>query len=185
MTKDSIIANNDFEQAKEKFENTTPRWKKYWFDCCKQIMENCKEWAKKYIIDPINMIIQPIANVIKKIKPKKEGTSNTYLIKMFDENGSWIFTKIGKANDIKKRMLDFRNHEYKRDGVIISNTEVIKSYELPNDDLAQILESFMRNYFRKNKTEEYHPNDRFDAFEPTEEDLKTFENYYQITIANA
>ena len=180
-----LIATNDFENAKIKFENANSRWKAHWFDCCQQIMTNCKEWAKKYILDPITMTITKIVEMIKKVKPKEEKNSHTYLIKMFDTKGNWIFTKIGKADSIEKRMKDFKNHEYKRNKVTIGATEIIKAYELPNDDLAQILESFMRNFFRKNKDVNYYPNDRFDAFEPTEEDLNTFERYYQLTLANA
>lgn len=184
-SKAELIESNDFESAKIKFENSNARWKSHWFDCCRQIMNRCKEWAKKYILDPINMAIVAIGDMIKKVKPKKETISHTYLIKMFDTTGKWIFTKIGKADSIEKRMRDFKNHEYKRNNVTIGTTEIIKSYELPNDDLAQILESFMRNFFRKNKDVNYYPNDRFDAFEPTEEDLNTFERYYQLTLANA
>jgi hypothetical protein len=184
-SKADLIANNDFENAKIKFENANGRWKSHWFDCCQQIMNNCREWAKKYIIDPITMTIKAIGEMITKIKPKKDSTSHTYLIKMFDTSGNWIFTKIGKADVIQKRMNDFKNHEYKRNKVTIGSTEIIKEYELPNDDMAQILESFMRNFFRKTKSETYYPNDRFDAFEPTAEDLDTFEKYYQLTLANA
>ena len=184
-SKADLIASNDFENAKIKFENANGRWKSHWFDCCEQIMNNCKDWAKKYILDPIAMTITKIAEMIKKVKPKKEKNSHTYLIKMFDTNGNWVFTKIGKADSVSKRMNDFKNHEYKRNNVTIGNTEIIKTYELPNDDLAQVLESFMRNFFRRTKSENYYPNDRFDAFEPTAEDLEVFEKYYQITLANA
>ena len=50
-SKAELIKSNDFESAKERFENSNGRWKSHWFDCCQQIMSNCKEWAKKYIID--------------------------------------------------------------------------------------------------------------------------------------
>ena len=82
-------------------------------------------------------------------------------------------------------MREFKNHEYKRNKVVIANTEIIKAYELPNDDLAQVLERFMCNFFRRNKDVNYYPNDRFDAFEPTNEDLEVFERYYQLTLTNA
>ena len=184
-SKEMLIYNNDFETAKKKFDNANARWKMHWFDCCKKIMEKCKEWGKKYIIDSINIAIVKISETIKKIQSKKQTTSHTYLIKMFDSAGKWVFTKIGKANDVSARMKDFENHEYKRNNVTISNTEVIKEYELPTDDLAQVLESFMRNFFRKTKEVNFYPNDRFDAFEPTQEDLNTFEKYFQLVTANA
>lgn len=178
------ISTNDFEGAKERFESANKRWKDHWFEACEKIFETCKDWAKKYILDKINKAILVIGEFITKRRPKdEEATSNTYLIKMFDEVGNWVFTKIGKANVVTKRMRDFINHEYKRDGVKISNIEIVKTYQVPNDDLAQVLESLMRNYFRK--THKYIPNDRFEAFEPTAEDLQVFENNYNLVMANA
>ena len=178
------ISTNDFEGAKERFESANKRWKDHWFEACEKIFETCKDWAKKYILDKINKAILVIGEFITKRRPKdEEATSNTYLIKMFDEVGNWVFTKIGKANVVTKRMRDFINHEYKRDGVKISNIEIVKTYQVPNDGLAQVLESLMRNYFRK--THKYIPNDRFEAFEPTAEDLQVFENNYNLVMANA
>ena len=178
------ISTNDFEGAKERFESANKRWKAHWFEACEKIFETCKDWAKKYILDKINKAILVIGEFITKKRPKdEEATSNTYLIKMFDEVGNWVFTKIGKANVVAKRMRDFINHEYKRDGVKISNIEIVKTYQVPNDDLAQVLESLMRNYFRK--TRKFIPNDRFEAFEPTAEDLQVFENNYNLVMANA
>lgn len=184
-SKAELIDTNDFEGARNRFENANGRWKKHWFDCCQQIFNSCKEWAKKYILDPITQTIHAIEEMIKKVKPKKEGTSHTYLIKMYDDCGKWVYTKIGKANVLKDRLNRLRKEHYNKENVQIADIEIIKTYELPNDDLAQVLESFMRNYFRKNKSENFHPNDRFDAFEPTEEDFAVFENYYQLTVANA
>ena len=178
------VLNNDFEGAKERLESTSDRWRQYWFDACQEIFNACKDWAKKYILDPVARAVITIKDFVTKKRPRNdEAASNTYLIKMFDDAGNWVFTKIGKANVIAKRMRDFINHEYKRDGVTIANVEMVKSYEVPNDDLAQVLESLMRNYFRK--IYQYIPNDRFEAFEPTSEDLQVFENNYNLVMANA
>lgn len=177
------IENNDFEGAKLRFENSNVRWLDHWFNTCKMIYDSCKDWAKKYILDPIAKTISHISECIKKVRTTKNSTSNTYLIKMFDTCGNWVFTKIGKADILSTRLKKLGSQYYARDGVQIGHTEIIKSYEVPNDDCAQILESLMRNYFRK--TKHHIPNDRFEPFEPTEEDLQIFEKYYNLTLANA
>lgn len=177
------IENNDFEGAKLKFENSNARWLNHWFDACKTIYENCKEWSKKYVLDPIAKTISAIKDYITKKKPNKNSVSNTYLIKMFDICGNWVFTKIGKADVLSNRLNKLSSQYYARDGVQIGKVEIIKYYEVPNDDCAQILESLMRNYFRK--TKRHIPNDRFEPFDPTEEDMQMFENYYNLTLANA
>ena len=183
-TYSDYVSSNDFEGAKERFDNANKRWKPHWFEACEEIFNACKDWAKKYILDKVNKVILVIGEFITKRRPKEEGTSNTYLIKMFDEVGNWVFTKIGKANVIAKRMQGLLKHEYKRGGTVkISNIEIVKSYQLPNDDLAQVLENLMRHYFRK--TRKFIPNDRFEAFEPTAEDLQVFENNYNLVMANA
>lgn len=183
-TYSDYVSSNDFEGAKERFDNANKRWKPHWFEACEEIFNACQDWAKKYILDKANKVILAIGEFITKKRPKdEEATSNTYLIKMFNDAGEWVFTKIGKANVVAKRMRDFINHEYKRDGVVISDVEIVKSYQVPNDDLAQVLESLMRAYFRK--SHKYIPNDRFEAFEPTAEDLQVFENNYNLVMANA
>lgn len=183
-----MIENNDFESAYEKMKNSNnSRWRLHWFNTCVTIAKKCKDWLSKYVIDPITQTIEEITVYIThKIKPKNaDEKSNTYLIKMFDTCGNWVFTKIGKANDLKRRMAEFRKTKYTRQNIEIGDVEIIKSYEVPTDDSAQVLESFMRGYFKKAKpTLKFYPNDRFDAFEPTEEDLKQFEAYYNLTVEN-
>ena len=177
------VITNDFEEAKYRYENARSNWKDHWFFVCCEIFNNCKDWAKKYIIDTINKTIVTIKEVIKKTQPKTQKNSYTYLIKMFDDCGKWVYTKIGKTDNLKQRFGKLSKELYAREGVQIANIEPIKIYELPTDDLAQVLENFMRNYFRKSKV--LIPNDRFSAFEPSIEDFEMFEKYFQLTIANA
>jgi hypothetical protein len=42
-SKAMCIATNDFEEAKERFENARSNWKNHWFDCCQQIFNSCKD----------------------------------------------------------------------------------------------------------------------------------------------
>lgn len=175
------ISSNDFEGAAERLESANGRWQGHWFNVCQTIMNNCKEWAKKYILDPITKTVRTIGEMVKKKQPKNVSQeSYTYLIKLFDEAGNWVYTKIGKANNVKQRMNQIRKEKYLGGN---GSVEIIKTYTLPNDDLAQVLESFMRGFFRK--TRELIPNDRFEPFDPSEEDFAVFEQYYQITLANA
>ena len=52
------IENNDLEGAVERWLKTNARWKMEWFDTCKEIFDNCKEWAKTYIVNPIDYSIK-------------------------------------------------------------------------------------------------------------------------------
>lgn len=181
------IKQGDLITALYNYENTSANWKKRWFDACYEIAQKTKDVLssiiKQYIFDPVEKTITKIAEQVKKTVSKKcQNGSHTYLIKMFDENGKHVFTKIGKADNLKRRMSEFVNHKYKRQNKIISAVEIIKEYHLPSDDLTQVLESFMRNYFRKNRKEEFYPNDRFSAFEPNETDLMVFDRYYNLTV---
>lgn len=175
------IADNDLEGAIERLENSYKNWKSHWFEVCQIIMNNCKDWAKKYILDPITQTVRTIGDMIKKSKPKNTAQeSHTYLINLYDNAGNWVYTKIGKANNIQQRLRQIAKEKYLGGG---GRAEIITYYTLPNDDLAQVLESFMRGYFRKTKT--LIPNDRFDPFTPTEEDLAVFQQYYDLTVASA
>ena len=61
----TYIERNDFEGAKARFDASNTRWKKHWFDVCVKIAETVKEWATKYIFDPINLTIEKIGSIIK------------------------------------------------------------------------------------------------------------------------
>ena len=103
------IENNDFEGAVERWLKTNARWKMEWFDTCKEIFDNCKEWAKTYIVNPVNYSIQRITKVITKRKTKYSDTiqvaegidlldqakQKCYLFTFFDENDNLICSKIG------------------------------------------------------------------------------------------
>ena len=110
---DFIVA-NDFEGAKEKFDNANARWKKHWFDACVRIAEKVKEWATKYIFDPVALTITKIVKKVKKAVSKKTGEAYVYLIKMFDDYNRYAFLKAGKANSLKERLGDLSKQLYKK-----------------------------------------------------------------------
>lgn len=178
------VDNNDLLGCYERYKQAYQNWKDHWWETVTEIYDTYKEWGEKYVLDPIKREIIPR---VKKVKAKIEnllanGGSNTYLVKFFDNYGMWVYTKIGKASDLYKRLNQQMNKTYK-DGTTVVSYEIIKYYNLPTDDLALVLESFMRNHFRKNHT--LIPNDRFEPFEPTEEDLEIFDKYYNLVLENA
>lgn len=179
------IADNDFEGAKVRFEGANARWKDYWFETCITIFESSVQWAKKYTIDVTHQLIVKVKEKVKRVYNtiKNKGKSHTYIIKMFDTEGEWAFTKIGKADDVETRMNSFVNHEYKRDNITIAYTEPIKIYTLPNDDLAEAFESLIKNFLRKMHA--HIPNDRFEPFNPTEEDFNQFDKIYNTVMSLA
>ena len=174
------IDNDDLMGCYERFQNAPANWKNHWWSTIEEIFHSSKKWVKEYVLDPIQ---RTIVKLVKKIKNVTSSLgSYTYFIKIFDENGKWVYNKIGKGNDVIKRLNQQCGHTYK-EGITFSSYEIIKAYKLPTDDLALVLESFMRNYFRKSYY--YVPNDRFEPFSPTEEDLDIFEKYYNLVLTNA
>lgn len=100
---------------------------------------------------------------------------------MYNENDEWIFTKIGKSNNVIKRFQKLERQYYAAQDVQIMRVEPIHIFDVKNDDLAQVLESFFRNLFRK--TRDFIPNDRFKPFTPSEEEWKEMERYYKLVCA--
>lgn len=181
---DWYIKENDFEGCLERFDNARKNWREHWFKTLQTIYNNCKDWAKKYILDPIEKSIIVIADQIKKTVVKKEenknNNSHTYLINMYDENENLVFTKIGKADNLKRRFKQLLKHQYKNSNAPIARIEPLKIFECPNDDLAQVLESLIRNLFRK--SHDFIPNDRFKPFEPTQEEWKEMERFHELVL---
>ena len=118
----------------------------------------------------------------KKVQNLVNGAnSHTYLINMYDEEDNLVFTKIGKADNINKRFSALERQYYATQDIQIARIEPIYVFDVKNDDLAQVLESFIRNLFRK--TRDFIPNDRFKPFTPSEEEWKEMERYYKIVCA--
>lgn len=169
----------DFEGAYERYINTTKNWKKHWFNTCYTIAKEIPKWTKQFIFDSVNFIITKISDCIKKTIPKNNCSSYTYLIYM-KSKGQNIFTKIGKTKDVSRRMNEFRRYYYRREDIQIDDVEVVKTYELPDDNLAQVLETLMHKYF--SKSHDLIPNDRYSYFVPTEKDLSEFERTFNNVL---
>lgn len=168
------IVTNDFEGAKQRFDNANKRWKKHWYETCLIIAKKVKDLFKKYIFDPVNLTITKINEKLKKI----QGKSFVYLIKMFDENNNYVFLKVGKSNNVDIRLMALSKQYYKKDKIKISRVEKIHTWELPNSHLAeafeQVLHSFLSSHYINI------PNDRYPAINLLEEDLIEFEKRYKL-----
>lgn len=175
------INENDFEGALDKFDKANPRWKKHWFNTCYSIAQTVKEWATKYIFDPIALTITKIEMFVKKTVSKKAGEAYVYLIKMFDENGRYTYLKAGKANNVNHRMKELSNNLYHRENVQIANVDILQTWTLPSSHMAEAFEQVVHHYlsglFR------HIPNDRYEPVELTEEHLAVINHKYELMSA--
>lgn len=120
-------------------------------------------------------------NRVEEIRSWEKADYLVYIINMYDENDKWVFTKIGKSKNLLKRFQTLERQYYAKDNIQIMRVEPVYTFNVKNDDLAQVLESFIRNLFRK--TRDFIPNDRFKPFEPSEEEWKQMERYYKLVCA--
>ena len=117
----------------------------------------------------------------KEIKEWEKAKSIVYIINMYDENDKCVFTKIGKSKNILRRFQKLERQYYATQDIQIARIEPVHIFNVNNDDLAQVLESFIRYLFRK--TRDFIPNDRFKPFTPSEKEWKEMERYYKLVCA--
>lgn len=176
MAKSSTIyiQQNDFEGAKERFENANKQWKQHWFDTCATIAKKAKEWLEIYILDPIKLTITKI------YKTTKDYVSNSYvyLIKMFDDKDNYIFLKAGKADNPKERFSTLSKNFYKRDNIQITKVIPLRVWGMPNNHLAQAFEQIVHSYL--SSLFQNIPNDRYAPVEITEEIFNEIERKYEL-----
>lgn len=120
-------------------------------------------------------------NRVEEIRSWEKADYLVYIINMYDENDKWVFTKIGKSKNLLKRFQTLERQYYAKDNIQIMRVEPVYTFNVKNDDLAQVLESFIRNLFRKRH--DFIPNDRFKPFEPLEEEWEQMERYYKLVCA--
>lgn len=187
------VVNNDFEGAVERWLNTSANWKKKWFQTCETIFNNCKEWAKTYILNPIDNSIKKIHGILTKRKSKysdiiqvAEGVDlldnakeKCYLFSFFDDKDNLVCSKIGTTTrTVRERLKEELNSStYKNIGCIRAViNKVYDCGELP----AEGLESYFRASYIKKYPQSFKKNDRFmnewfDLKEADEIVLKYFE----------
>lgn len=173
LTMDDYIRLNDFEGAYKRWQDTSRSWKSRWFNVLKTIYENCTDWAKKYIIDPIKETICKVGE-----KPLTKVNNLCYWIRLFDEHGILIKNKIGTTT----RNIYTRLNEVLADSKEAYSYEIIKVWncrELPPEGLESELRSkLIKKYSGKNfvKNDRFIINDEF--LEPTIEEMENWANAY-------
>lgn len=190
MTKnwEYYVQNDDFEGALERFRATSKRWKAYWFDVCAQIAENCAEWAKRYIIDPI---AQTIEEKIKVARARRDFQIDTqgldllddakekcYLFRFFDADGNRICSKVGTTTRkvIQRLKEELSSDTYRKMGAV--SAVIDRVYDC-GDYPAEGLESQFRALYILKHPESFKKNDRFifQDFDLEEAD-KIVSNYF-------
>jgi thiol-disulfide isomerase/thioredoxin len=174
------IATNDFISAKARFDRSNLRWRAYWFETCFKIAQKNKEYLEKYLFNEEELTIVKVKIIVKYTDT---APSHTYLIDLLNEKEEKVFTKVGKADCVGRRMNQILDKGYKE--ADIDDIKILKVFELPTDDLAEALESLMRHYIKRNKEVGFYPKDRFTPFVPSAEDYEAFERMYDAILALA
>lgn len=169
------INHNDFEGAKERFDTTTPNWKKRWFEACYQIYQSSKEWATKYILNPIEFTISKInmapttrkTAVAYNIQMSEEcpsllddATQKCYLFSFFDSNDNLVCSKVGTTiRKVRQRLREELNSKtYQNMGCV--RAVIQRVYDCGNTP-AEGLESRIRAEYIKKYPNSFLKNDRF------------------------
>ena len=189
----------DFEGCLERFNNAYKNWKEHWFEGLKTIYNNCTEWAKKYILDPIAKTVIKIINVIKPTykrrskyedmieyhgcMPINEKREQFYLLKMYNSKGEFVCSKVGTTTRAtNKRMTEhLQSKTYKK--LDINKIIVDRVWDCGKCE-AEGYESFFRAYYIAKHSKAFCKNDRFFGIEfDLEEADRLFEQYTNMIVA--
>ena len=181
---DEYIASNDFRGAKSRLNHSNARWKSHWFNTCLTIAENKPSIFDKYEFNYEDYTIVKIQIIKyakeKAVPPHSFASSHTYLVTLQSPEEN-VFFKVGKANDIEKRLSQIVDKGYVGENIV--HADIIKTYDLPSEDLAEALESCIKHYIKSRKEVKHYPKDRFEPFLPTEEDFDNFDLIRETILA--
>jgi hypothetical protein len=170
------VANNDFEGAMDRWATTSARWKKEWFGICKTIFDKSKEWAKTYILNPIEYTIQKVSQIktatkrVSKYADKIQVANGVdlldnakekcYLFTFFDEEDNLVCSKVGTTTRtvLKRLREELRSKTYIRLGCV--RAVVNRVYDC-GDIPAEGLESYFRAMYIRKHPQSFLKNDRF------------------------
>ena len=168
-----VKENNLFEEAKERYEKTSRRWKAQWWAVIEDIYNRCKEWRAKYILENetvLERIKKTISGIVEKVPIIfAKGSKLCYLFKFYDSDGNLLFSKIGTtARTITTRLkeeIKQYSKNYDIEGVVIES--VIDCGDIPPEGA----ESEARAKFIQQCPSSYIKNDRFLEFDIAVEDF--------------
>lgn len=197
MSAKEYIAQNDFEGCNERYEHATKNWKPHWLETLHTIFNASKEWAKKYVFDPIAKLYVRIGAKVRSVTQSEstelapaadngvpsETGCGAYVVEHY-RNGERVWLKIGKAKNLRVRMRNQLN-DYRKKGQA-NSVRVLKFYPFQNANAALSMENHLRDHFQQIPGSGYVAQDRFtNAFWTSEDEAAMNEKYKETLLSFA
>lgn len=178
------INRNDLEGAYKRYDTARANWKEHWWSVVVEIWNKCKDWAKKFALDLEN---HKLVKLVKRGRPAKvanieyaceaEGCG-AYIVQHFDSKGRILWTKVGKADNVRKRLAEHLKSDYKGEAF---SAICLHFFPAKNKNHALSVENVLRDHFEA-KGCRLLGNDRFPTVhEVTAEDLKAISERLYFT----
>ena len=162
IAQQDYINRNDLNGAYKRFVSAYRNWKDHWWAVVVEIWDRCKEWAKDYVLDVLNRTLLP-----KLIKRGRKSIANVeyecdaygmgaYVVQHFDAQDNPLWIKVGKANDVHKRLNEHLTKDYRGNA---KRAVCLCFYPAKSDNHALSIENVLREHF--NKEHYLLGNDRF------------------------
>ena len=159
----------DFDGAFDRYNSTTKRWKGYWFDVCCQILDCCKNLAKKYIVDKVaKTISERVAtkqtkysyDIVAEVPLLDDVKEKCYLFEFYDTQGKLVCSKVGTTTRkvVQRLKEELRSPTYK--SLNCARAVIKRVYNCGNVP-AEGLESYFRAHYIKEFPNSFKKNDRF------------------------
>ena len=184
IAQQKYIDKNDLEGAYHRFRTAYKNWKSHWWSVVEEIWNTCKDWATKFVLDPIKQVLLE-RDMVKHRGRKSDAQvaymceaygTGAYIVQHYDVDNNLLWTKVGKADKVEKRLREHLNKDYKGTAVF---ARCIAFYSCKDSDHALSMENLLRNHFNKRFALLGH--DRFpDLTEVTAEDIETLDEKAKV-----
>lgn len=169
------IENNNLEGAYHRYTIAYRNWKEHWWSVVVEIWNKCKDWAKKFALD---LKEQKLVKLVKRGRPAKVSNieyaceakgCGAYIVQHFDSKGRILWTKVGKADNVQKRLAEHLKKDYEGEAV---RALCLHFFPAKNKNHALSVENILRDHFEE-KGCRLLGNDRFPTVhEVTAEDVE-------------
>lgn len=183
IAQQKYIDKNDLLNAYERFRTAYKNWKDHWWAVVEEIWTRCSNWAREWVLDPIKRTLEPL--IVKRRGRKATAMvgyrceaygMGAYIVQHFNSEDVRLWTKVGKADDVQKRLAQHLNKDYKGTAV---RAECIAFYPAKNSNHALSIENVLRDFF--NRKHALLGNDRFPTLEAiTPEEFDAIEKKLEI-----
>lgn len=172
----SYVECGDFEGAMERYQTTTPNWKKRWWNALTEIYNCFPKWAQKYILDPLTMTIRNVTEKVQSIKDVRKpyrkrakgieidcpienvNACGTYVVEHYLD-GERVWLKVGKAKNLWQRMVR-QLADYAKDGK--ADSVIIRAfYPAETEEEALSMENLLRHHYKQDPANGFVRQDRF------------------------